>query len=105
MEVHACTLPLRGLGFFRQKTVPPNARLYENKDGGRKMKKAIAIAFVLFSGYVGADVVHPENTSIRGHIGSYGDDVCFNNDGSTDSVNCPDSLVPNEGYIFADGAS
>lgn len=66
------------------------------------MKRIIlGVVFILFGGYAFADVFHPEDATIRGHIGSFGDDVCFNNDGSTNSVNCPDNTTPNEGYLYA----
>ena len=64
---------------------------------------SIALLASLISGYAFADVFHPEDSTIRGHIGSFGDDVCFNNDGSTNSVNCPDNTIPNEGYLYASG--
>jgi len=54
----------------------------------------------LISGYAFADVFHPEEITIRGHIGSLGDDVCFNDDGNTNSLTCP-SVVPNGGYFYA----
>lgn len=66
---------------------------------------SIALLACLVGGYAFADVSHPENTSIRGHFGVYGDDVCFNNDGSTDSSNCPDLVSPNEGYLWAESGT
>ena len=68
----------------------------------KRILMSIALLACLISGYAFADVFHPEDATIRGHIGFIGDDVCFNNDGSTDSINCPVPGGPNEGYLWAE---
>jgi len=65
----------------------------------------VALLACLVSGYAFADVFHPEDPNIRGHLGKFLDDVCFNNDGITNSDNCPNPASPNEGYVFVIGSS
>lgn len=65
------------------------------------MNRFLCIVCILFSGYANSQVAHPENPDIVGTTaGSFGNDVCFNNDGTiVDTEECSDPLAA-EGYVY-----